>query len=248
MTLGEFARPEVERRRDLLEKALIQSLPLPEVEAVHKVRTSWRRLEAAVHLLPWLVQRKAWDGFRGRMKSVMSAAAQLRDRDNAIERLRAFEALCLTMHGQRRLWEPEFHRRVDAMFPWQLPLRGVFPKSAGQDAAAFAARTLKREERQRNRERAKLHSGSDTEEWHRFRIYTKRYRYVLEFFSPLSDAYEMEAIRIRDQQDTLGAVEDVVAAMRVARAASPERKLICEPLDFLKAELRHKLEMLELIP
>jgi CHAD domain-containing protein len=248
MTLGEFAKPEVERRRDLLEKALIQALMLPEVEAVHKVRTSWRRLEAAAQLLPWLVQKRVWEDFRERMKSVMAASAQLRDRDNALERLRAFEPLCLAMEGQRRLWEPEFRRRAEAMFPVQLPLRDMFPKSARQDAAEFAARTLKREERRRSRERAKLHAGSDTEEWHRFRIYTKRYRYVLELFSPLDAGYEAEALRIREQQDTLGAVEDVVAAIRVARAASPERKLIREAMDFLKVELRRKIDALELIP
>jgi CHAD domain-containing protein len=248
MTLGEFAAPEFERRRELLEKALIHSLAEPEVEAVHRVRTSWRRLEAAVRLLPWLVSKHRWEDFRPPMKSLMAAAAELRDRDNAMERLAQFEPLCLAIRGQRRLWEAEFHLRVEAMFPFTLPLRRRFPAASGQDALTLAKQTIEDLERKALAERAKLGPGSNTEEWHRFRILTKRERYSLEFFSGLDDEFEKRAALIKERQDLLGAVEDVAAAMRVARAASPAKRLIREALEFLEIELRHKLEALDVMP
>jgi CHAD domain-containing protein len=244
MTLGDFAAPEFERRRELLEKALLQAMAAPEVEAVHKVRTSWRRLEAAVKLLPWLTPKPRWEDFRLRMKSVMKASAELRDRDNALIRLKGIEALCLTMEGQRRLWEPEFHRRAEAMFPYSLPMRERFPAEALQDAATKAERIIEDLEMKTAAERSRLGPGSKTEEWHRFRILTKRERYSLEFFSGLNDEYAKRAEFIKERQDTLGAVEDVVAAVRVARAAAPAKRLIREALEFLEMELRHKVEAL----
>lgn len=247
MTLGEFAAPEFERRRDLLEKALLQAMAAPEVEAVHKVRTSWRRLEAAVKLLPWLPSKTRWQEFRPRMKSLMRASAELRDRDNALLRLERFEPLCLAILGQRKLWESEFHRRAEGMFPYSLPLRRHFPKEARQDATAEAERIIEDLEIRTATERARLGPGSKTEEWHRFRILTKRERYSLEFFSGLDDKFAKRAEFIKGRQDTLGAVEDIVAAVRVARAASPEKRLIREALDFLEVELRHKLEALDVM-
>lgn len=246
--MGEFAAPEFERRRDLLEKALLQALVAPEVESIHKVRTSWRRLEAAVKLLPWLVATRRWDGFRIRMKAVMKVAAELRDRDNAMDRLHRFGPLCLAIQGQRRLWESEFHRCAEAMFPFALPLRKRFPPAAGENADAEAERILSDLEVKSQEERRKLGPTSQTEDWHRFRILTKRQRYSLEFFSALQEAYAAEALRVKDRQDILGAVEDVVAAIRVARAAIPKNKLIREPLDFLNAELKHTLAVLSEMP
>ncbi len=247
MTLGDFAAPEFERRRDLLEKALLQAIAAPEVEAVHKVRTSWRRLEAAVKLLPWLPPKRRWEDFRLRMKSVMQSSAELRDRDNALIRLKGFEPLCLAMEGQRRLWEPEFHRRAEAMFPYSLALRKRFPSEALHDATATAKRIIDDLEIKTAAERSRLGPGSRTEEWHRFRILTKRERYSLEFFSGINDQYANRAEFIKGRQDILGAVEDVVAAERVARAAAPAKRLIREALEFLAVELRQKLEALDVM-
>lgn len=248
MTLGDFAAPEFSRRGGVLEAALGAALLAPEVEAVHHVRTSWRRVEAAVEVLPWLVRKHPWGEFRQRMKAMMRAAAELRDRDNAQEMLRPFAALCLTIQGQRRLWEAEFLERVQALHPLVLPLRAEFPRAAAEDCHAAATRIVQRVERKAARERSKLRAQSESEEWHRFRLIAKRQRYTLEFFSALEESWREEIVLVKRRQDMLGAVEDVVAAIRVARAAAPSTKLIAAPLEFLRHELQARMQLLEGMP
>lgn len=248
MTLGDFAAPEFTRRGGVLEAALGAALLGPEVEAVHHVRTSWRRVEAAVEVLPWLVRKHSWADFHQRMKAVMRASAELRDRDNAQEMLRPFAALCLAIQGQRRLWEAEFLRRVRALYPFVLPLRKEFPRAATEDCHAAATRIVQRVERKVAGERSKLRVESESDEWHRFRLLSKRQRYTLEFFSELEESWREEIAVVKRRQDMLGAVEDVVAAIRVARAATPAAKLIAEPLEFLRHELQARKQLLEGMP
>jgi CHAD domain-containing protein len=245
MTLGEFAAPELAQRRVLLEKALHAALEEPAVEAIHRVRTSWRRLEAVGKLLPWLVTNRSWENLRALMKPVMKAAAELRDRDNALTHFEPRHGLHLVVRGQRKLWETEFRSRAEALLPLTLAGRPRLPKAASVDANLAAARILARNDRDLRRERKSLGPQSKSEDWHRFRILIKRHRYALEFFAPLDDAYPDLVAQVKEKQDRLGAVEDAVAAIRVVRAAAPRASLVREELRRLKQLLREKLNELD---
>jgi CHAD domain-containing protein len=247
MTLGEYARIEVEARRQRLEVAIRAALASPDAEAVHRLRTSWRRLEAAVSLLPWYPLPAAWKKLRKRMKVVMSHSGELRDRDNALARLAANENLCLCLRGQRGLWETPFLHHLARLLPLDLPPAESFSDGAAVDVVFASQHFLLRGERALGKRLSKLDASSDICAWHKFRIAAKRHRYTLEFFGSLAvNSFTEELSRYKEIQDKLGAIQDLAAAAKVARAAASEKSLIRASLRELKSELHGLLSALAL--
>ncbi len=241
MTLGEYASHEIEARRQRLSEAAVAALESPEVEAVHRVRTSWRRLEAAVSLVPALPDPREWEGLRRCFKKVMSLSGELRDRDNALVRFAHDANLTLALRGQRGLWETPFRQALARSIPLELTLA----RNDSRDATSAAADLITRSREKLQKQQKRLRGQDDPQRWHKFRIAAKRHRYALEFFQNLpGEDYAASLDRYKAVQDVLGALQDLSAAADVARAAAGDAALIREPLRALKRERRAMLALL----
>ncbi len=238
MTIGEFARREAEKRRRKLGTALRAAQRDPSEEAIHVARTSWRRLEAVVRMLPWLVERREWKPFRKKLKALMRCSSEVRDRDLALQIVAGPEPLRQAIAAQRELWRGAYRERLAGAMPVRLTLRGE-----NEETLEEAARALLAEAEAHYQEASEeVRDSRDAEALHEFRIVAKRYRYALEFFDPKgARVNEVKAV-----QDELGELQDRVAAIGICKAAAGDTGLIEEVLAGLREEVRVRMEGLKI--
>ena len=232
--------------------AFLQSLAAThrgdDVEALHNMRVSARRLEAAIRLfreyLPaWAVES------RSTLRTQMRALGNARDWDVQIEfcrgamaqlgnaeradlepleaslaagRARAQMRLRKTLQAPpSRQWLTHW---VDYLSESPAPSSDVSPRAVGfAPAGRFALAAIRQQYRRVRRAADRLTAESSAEDYHDVRSRVKRLRYVLEAFAPLSGESGANFLRrLVRVQDVLGEYQD--AEVRARRLAALARR------------------------
>jgi triphosphatase len=203
-------------------------------EEVHDMRVAIRRMRAAMSVfreaLPVRTQR-----LRDELKWVAGELGEVRDLDVQLEQFREWrrgmpdqdrEALAPLVrrleerHAEARaqvltdLDSPRYERVVAGMT--DLLRRGPLRRSpASRTPALVAAPDILRRRRRKVRKQGdSLDPSSPPEDFHRLRIRTKRFRYAVEFLSPLAPKPSRRLVRrLVAVQDCLGEHQDAQVAM-----------------------------------
>jgi CHAD domain-containing protein len=206
-----------------------------DIEGVHQVRVSFRRMRSALTLFRDAVPREATDRWNEEMRWIASELGDARDLDVFIDEALGPTAALLPLAGGERLRViAEEHRaevyatRVAPMldserfgqfcneFPgwiekreWeQAPLKKKQAKRLKDGIINYSRNLLDKQERH------VLSAGThvnrdDAAEMHQLRIECKKLRYAAEFFRPLFTGMEVFIGHMKGLQDLLGVMNDV---------------------------------------
>ncbi|KDB09659.1 CHAD domain containing protein [Burkholderia sp. lig30] len=203
-------------------------------EVFHKLRVALRRLRSLWWAYRPLLDEADAERWRNQFKVLAAAAGKTRDWDIVRELLVAYES---ARHPRTSLLACVDDCRRDAVsFSFrtiqEAGLNGVLERAMdsanGQLASAaskpplaeFAKDRVKLAEKalERRIKHATLHEVSGYAALHDVRIAGKKLRYLLEFFSPvLGVSHQATIERLKDAQDELGALNDIVASEALLR-------------------------------
>ncbi|MFO0972787.1 MAG: CHAD domain-containing protein [Phycisphaerae bacterium] len=234
--LSDYAADRLEKLRDRLAAALDGA----EVEAVHAVRVTTRRLSEAIELMrPWLPE-SAWRKARRPLREVRRAFRKVRDLDVLLASLAEPRSDDVLDAVDRAQLEGELtRRRAAALRRAAERARRVLSGSALEKTAAALSRFNRRADRSarglsdvmgdllttRATELAALDpTRSSSGDLHPLRIGVKRLRYVVELSARLGRGELDGPIEeLTAMQDLLGAWNDHIFAARTLA------KLACRP-------------------
>lgn len=197
-----------------------RALKFPGIEAVHDLRVAVRRFRQISKILkPWLPREES-RLLRRELKELMGRAGWVRDRDIALDLLRAIEVpknrrIVSELHQVRATSAHALHECLhdfqlrDTGAAWRRALKLV--KQADAPAASDAARDILPRMLKHHLRRGRRAAREDTpeKELHRFRIATKEIRYALDLFTPLyGDGIDKLAEQLRKLQTHLGSIRD----------------------------------------
>lgn len=203
-------------------------------EVFHKLRVALRRLRSLWWAYRPLLDEADAERWRNQFKVLAAAAGKTRDWDIVRELLVAYES---ARHPRTSLLTCVDDCRRDAVSfscrtIQEAGLNGILERAMdsanGQLASAatkpplaeFAKDRVKLAEKalERRIKHATLHEVSGYAALHDVRIAGKKLRYLLEFFSPvLGVSHQATIERLKDAQDELGALNDIVASEALLR-------------------------------
>jgi CHAD domain-containing protein len=250
----------VKQVRRLIERLVSQAnhtAKCPNPDAVHDLRVAIRRLDQALVVFKPHLHRKPSKRIRKHLKTLLSAAGEVRNCDIAARILSKTErpgaaALQRKVRDQRKDAQKSLLDRLK-----QLSLRTQLSKwsnelGLGPTSVDFPAETVKTTARstlpqhcQRFFEAGEAAaSHSSGEKLHEFRIQAKKFRYTLEQFVPVYGSIAEAWIReVRSVQTVLGAMNDYRTVLSMAADAGCRRKL----LAFLRNAERRKIRQFRAI-
>jgi CHAD domain-containing protein len=85
MTIGEYGYKQVQQLLDRVVFELHRSARAPSVNSIHDLRVATRRLTQALRVFRAFVSQAASKEIRKKLEQVMDAAAEVRDRDIALQ-------------------------------------------------------------------------------------------------------------------------------------------------------------------
>lgn len=206
-----------------------------DIEGVHQVRVSFRRMRSALSLFRDAIPREATDGWNDEMRWIAGELGHARDLDVFIDEALGPASAVLPLPGadrlrllaeQRRahvygervvpmLDGDRFQRFCDDFPGWldaraweQAPMKKKQAKRLQAGIVDYARRLLDKQERR------VLSAGTNVdrnnaEEMHQLRIECKKLRYAAEFFRPLFDGLDVFIGHMKGLQDLLGVMNDV---------------------------------------
>lgn len=187
-----------------------------EPEYLHQLRVGMRRLRAALRASSGLWRKKDVRALRRPLDALRAASGPVRDLDVIMDLLPASSRP--DARARRRTAQAALARLLRTLPPWRLP------RAAEGDAPtvrAFARRTLSRLDRKAT-QRGSRTDWSDADARHALRTRLRRLRYACEFLMgafPQRDAAPL-IDTLKDLQDLLGQLNDLVVARRVLRELS----------------------------
>jgi len=210
-------------------------------EDVHDLRVSIRRFQECLRTFEEHFEPQVARKCRRRLRRIMALAAEVRNRDIAMELLEMVgvgqrsplvawlgaarnEAMRALAEDLRRLKQRSFSRR------WRLALgaHGAESKegsaSGMERAAAYAARQMPKLARKFfKRGRRAANRSAAPEALHQFRLAAKRLRYALELFQPVyGPGLAVRLGALQQLQRRLGEVNDCVTVCELLQHAPPE--------------------------
>lgn len=203
-------------------------------EVFHKLRVALRRLRSLWWAYRPLLDETDAERWRTEFKVLAAAAGKTRDWDIVRDLLVACEAAghrsasLLASVDDRRRDTVSFSCRAIREADVKGTLQRAINSANGQLAssgpkpnlAEFARDRVKSAERALGKRitRATSHEVADYAVLHDVRIAGKKLRYLLEFFSPVLDpSHQATLERLKDAQDELGALNDLVASEALLR-------------------------------
>ena len=217
-------------------------LDTSEVEAIHQMRVTTRRIQVALSGLGDFLPRR-FVSLGDDLKPAFHVLGLVRDFDVDIEEL---SKSCPDSHARRLLISTLSCEREKAAADLALELRsqrhenlltsireltslpiGSLPKVSKKEAARVAPKVIERRYRKLSKRIHAIDSDSAQEEIHELRKRSKRFRYLVEFFVDVYGKPAKEIVReLKDLQDELGAYIDSQVAIRTL-----ERLRLGAPLD-----------------
>ncbi|CAN0617420.1 CHAD domain containing protein [Burkholderia multivorans] len=227
LLLATAAAQEAVRRADQ-----VDSHASPEV--FHKLRVALRRLRSLWWAYRPLLDETDAERWRDQFKVLAAAAGKTRDWDIVRELLVAYEsarhprASLLTFVDDRRRDAVSFSCRTIQEAGLSGILERAMDSAKGQLASSasrppladFARDRVKLAEKalEKRVKHATSHEVSGYAALHDVRIAAKKLRYLLEFFSPvLGVSHQATIERLKNAQDELGALNDIVASEALLR-------------------------------
>jgi CHAD domain-containing protein len=206
-----------------------------DIEGVHQVRVSFRRMRSALSLFRDAVPREVTDVWNEEMRWIAGELGDARDLDVFIDEALGPAAAVLPLPGADRLRQlaeqgraQVYRERVVPMLESERFQRFCDDFSAWVDARAWEQSPMKKKQRKRlhagilsysrrlldKQERRVLSAGTNVdrnqaEEMHQLRIECKKLRYAAEFFRPLFDGLDVFIGHMKGLQDLLGVMNDV---------------------------------------
>jgi len=205
-----------------------------DIEGVHQVRVSFRRMRSALSAFRWAIPREATEDWSEEMRWLAGQLGLARDLDVFItEGLQAIQGK-LPLAGEGKMLSlAERHREaayetVRAMLDGEryLRFREAFPAWVAEEGWLSAEVDPKYRDRARSDvvpfarklldklERRVLEAGTNADpdsatEMHKLRIQCKKLRYAAEFFSPVFAGMDEFIGHMKGLQDLLGVMNDV---------------------------------------
>ena len=205
-----------------------------DIEGVHQVRVSFRRIRSALSLLRSALQREVRQTWSTRIKALVDSTGPARDLDVLLdEGLPAFEAghslpgadafRCLVQEKRasaytqvRQLldsqsyacFKREFAEWIDSQGWETSALPEKQRKRLGKEVRSVAHKLLERQDK-RVLEFGDNADQDDPAAMHRLRIECKKLRYATEFFYHLFDDMDSYVGHMKGLQDMLGAMHDI---------------------------------------
>ncbi|MCU0226447.1 MAG: CHAD domain-containing protein [Bryobacterales bacterium] len=208
-------------------------------DAVHEMRVSCRRILEPLRVFDEVLRRAPIQPVRDTLRAWMRLSGRVRDLDIAIHLasesgVAGLHPLLASMEEQRRKLAEKAHRTMAEPIPWprKRDLRGWVRSSKSSnkeglwdlDLAASSNGVLVLPmllQRYRLRGNALLSTAAAREDFHRFRLRTKRLRYATEWFAVLLP--KCEPVRLLDQlkgfQQCLGDLQDTEVALALLSRA-----------------------------
>jgi len=223
------------------------------IEAVHDLRVAVRKFRQVLKILkPWLPDEESCL-LRRELKDLMARAGDVRDRDIALQLLRAMHApenaprqrgIMTELHKARAASAHALHQNLrdfhvrNTGAAWMRALKLVKP--ASEPAASGAARKILPRMLKHYLRRGRRAARGDTpdEELHRFRIATKEMRYTLDLFAPLyGDGIGEITEQLKMVQTHLGSIHDCAVTRELVDdpPASAGKKDILRELEKRRA-------------
>ena len=205
------------------------------IEGVHQVRVSFRRMRSALTLFRDAVPKESTDAWGDEMRWIAGELGNARDLDVFIDEALGPATTMLPLPGAARLRElaelrraqvykvnvaamldsPRFKEFCDAFPAWldardweQASLKKKQAKRLQTGITSYARKLLDKQERR------VLSAGThvnrdDSTEMHQLRIECKKLRYAAEFFRPLFEDMDVFIGHMKGLQDLLGVMNDV---------------------------------------
>ena len=244
----------VEQVRRLIERLVFDAnhtATCPNPHAVHDLRVAIRRLDQALVIFKLYVHRKPSKRIRKQLKTLLSAAGEVRNCDIAARILAktgkpGAAALQRRVRSQRKDAQKSL---LDMLKQLSLRTRvskwcdglGLSPTPVDfrMETVKTMARSILPQHCQRFFEAGEAAaSHSSGEKLHNFRIQAKKVRYTLELFVPLYGSVAEARIReVKSIQTVLGEMNDYRTVLSMAADAACRRKL----LAFLKNAEHRKI-------
>jgi CHAD domain-containing protein len=206
-----------------------------DIEGVHQVRVSFRRMRSALSLFRDAIPREATDAWNEEMRWIAGELGNARDLDVFIDEALGPAAALLPLPGADRLRELAEQRRAQVYRERVVPMldserfgRFCADFPAWLDGRGWEQAMLKKKQAKRlhagivgysrslldKQERRVLSAGThvdrnDAAEMHQLRIECKKLRYAAEFFRPLFDGMDVFIGHMKGLQDLLGVMNDV---------------------------------------
>jgi CHAD domain-containing protein len=248
LPLGEFARAQALERLSEVSERMRQVRRNPNADAVHDLRVAIRRFSSVLQVFPECFSAKRAKKGRKRLKQVLKAAGEVRDRDIA----RGLAAQAETGNGNFLGLRLERERRRSAQ-----RLRSALAKDRRKKILAAAKRAVRLAKKppagesgvggwrplepanenavtvlpERIRDlfesaRQALREPIDPAELHALRLKTKRRRYTVELFAPCYGPDIEERLRqLKCLQDLLGRINDCRASKDLTEGEGVEEYL-----------------------
>lgn len=206
-----------------------------DIEGVHQVRVSFRRMRSAISLFRDAIPREATDSWNDEMRWIAGELGDARDLDVFIDEGVGPAAEKLRLSGAERLRELAEQRRAKTYADHVVPMLDserfrqfcdTFP--AWLDQREWKQMPLKKKQAKRlksgivdysrslldKQERRVLSAGTQVDrdnptEMHQLRIECKKLRYAAEFFRPIFAGMENFIGHMKGLQDLLGVMNDV---------------------------------------
>lgn len=263
-TTGDFASKEAEKLLQVVVTRIARAAKSQGIDEMHDLRVATRRFVRILSALAPCFPGGESKRIRVGLKRVMAQAGEIRDYDIAIHLINRMElpdsGALLRQIQQRReqsaaVLSASLHRWTVRNLParWRAALNsGRDPKS---DDAAFRAvpveimakRLLPGMVKEHfRRGEAAVGKKMPAHKIHRFRIAAKKFRYTLDFFTPLyAGALPLLIERLKDVQTLLGDINDCASARRIVKAEATGQGaegVRREVLSGLKERQRKKTE------
>jgi CHAD domain-containing protein len=237
----------------ILKAAMADCLDNPKPEAVHRLRSSNRRLEAVLEVLtpsadlPALPKRSR--AFKRSVREIRRISGDVRDLDVHRELLHAYEAIGGTTELEMELQalrkrkvkklqqqilsdEDEIHHTLDRL---EMTFAGLDDFNLSGGRLIHAARSWL----------APAVRGLDAHEdddLHSIRKVCKTARYIAEIGSEASKTAAKFAKRMEDVQQTIGAWHDCLLLLKHAQASLPDESPVIKKLYEKAGRLRRQAE------
>jgi CHAD domain-containing protein len=219
MSIREYALDTVGKLFTNFASALGEAARAKNPDAIHDLRVSVRRFTQSLLTFEEYFSRKRLKKIRRNLKELMGLAAEMRNRDIALEFLKENEepslghnTLRARLDHERQECEREFAGLLDRWQEealadrWKNVLRG----KGGETVAEVLRVMLPRLARDYFAEGRAASAGPLPHgELHRFRLKSKRFRYTMEMFAPFyGPAFQKMLSKLRDVQSHLGKISD----------------------------------------
>ena len=186
----DFVFEQLTARVERVKEMVIATRVSPEMEAIHQLRVSIRRLTEAMRSVECLLKAGRASKLRRRLRPVMKAAGAARNLDIAIELCRESTAASASRAAEALALERTraAHRLIDELLT--LPLEKLRPP-CDPDPLRLAPRALGAEilceliPQYWDAGDAAAQPEADWQDLHRFRLATKHLRYTMELFAPV---------------------------------------------------------------